>query len=71
VLTIQLFQWSQHPTKHYIDDTFTILDRSNIGHLNSEQSTIGFTMETEKDNKIAFLDPSVSRELNNHLIFNL
>ena len=52
--------------KRYVDDTFTILDRGNVDsflhHLNSQQPTIRFTMETEKESKIAFLDTSVSRE---------
>ena len=52
--------------KRYVDDTFTILDRGRVDsflkHLNSQQSTIRFTMETENDNKIAFLDASVSRQ---------
>ena len=52
--------------KHYVDETITILDRSYVGcllqHLNSQQPTIRFTMETEKDNKIVFLDSSVTRE---------
>jgi len=52
--------------KRYIDDTFTILDRGNVDsflhHLNSQQPTIRFTMETEKESKIALLDTSVSRE---------
>jgi len=52
--------------KHHIDDTFTILDCGNVDsflhHLNSQQPTIHFTMETEKESKIAFLDTSVSRE---------
>ena len=57
--------------KHYIDDTFTILDRGNVDsflhHLNSQQPTIRFTMETEKESKIAFLDMSVSREPDSRL----
>ena len=52
--------------KRYVDDIFTILDRDRVDsflqHLNSQQPTIRFTMETENDNKIAFLDASVSRE---------
>ena len=52
--------------KRYVDDTFSILDRDRVDsflqHLNSQQLTIHFTMETENDNKIAFLDSSVSRE---------
>ena len=52
--------------KRYVDDTFTILVRGNVDsflhHLNSQQPTIRFTMETEKESKIAFLGTSVSRE---------
>ena len=52
--------------KRYLDESITILDRSYVGcllqHLNSQQPTIRFTMETEKDNKIVFLDSSVTRE---------
>ena len=49
-----------------MDDTFTILDRENVDdflqHLNNQQPSIRFTMETEKDNKLAFLDTAVLRE---------
>ena len=52
--------------KRYVDDTFTILDRENVDdflqHLNNQQSFIRFTMKTEKDNKLAFLDTAVLRE---------
>ena len=52
--------------KRYVDDTFTILDRENVDdflqHLNNQQPSIRFTMETEKDNKLAFLDTAVLRE---------
>ena len=52
--------------KRYVDDTFTILHRGNVDsflhHLNSQQPTIRFTMESEKESKIAFLNTSVSRE---------
>ena len=34
----------------------------DVEHLNSQQPTIRFTMETENDNGIAFLNVSVSRE---------
>ena len=57
--------------KHYMDDTFTILDcyrvDSFLQHLNSQQPTIRFTMETKNDNQIAFLDASVSREQDGRL----
>ena len=53
--------------KRYVDDTFTILDRENVDdflqHLKkNQQPSIRFTTETEKDNKLAFLDTSVLRE---------
>ena len=52
--------------KRYVDDTFTILDRASVDsflqHLNDQQPSIRFTMETENDNKLAFLDTAVSRE---------
>ena len=35
-----------------------------LQHLNSQQPTIRFTMEIEKDNTIPFLDTSVSRDSN-------
>ena len=41
--------------KRYVDDTFTILDRDRVDsflqHLNSQQPTIRFTMETENGNR--------------------
>ena len=49
-----------------MDNTFTILDREDVDdflqHLNSQQPSIRFTMETEKDNKLAFLDTAILRE---------
>ncbi|KAL9985461.1 hypothetical protein ACROYT_G007872 [Oculina patagonica] len=52
--------------KRYVDDTFTILDRKNVDsflqHLNNQQPSIRFTMETESDSKLAFLDTAVLRE---------
>ena len=54
--------------KRYVDDTLTILDRDQVDgflqHLNNQQPTIRFTMETEKDNSIPFLDTSVIRDSN-------
>ena len=54
--------------KRYVDDTFTILDRDQVDgflqHLNNQQPTIRFTMETEKDNRIPFLDTPVIRDSN-------
>ena len=49
--------------KRYVDDTFTILDRDKVDdflqQLNSQQPSICFTMETENNSKITFLDTSV------------
>ena len=54
--------------KRYVDDTFTVLGKDYVDgflqHLNSQQPTIRFTMEIEKDNTIPFLDRSVSRDSN-------
>ena len=54
--------------KRYVDDTLTVLGKDRVDgflqHLNSQQSTIRFTMEIEKDNTIHFLDTSVSRDSN-------
>ena len=54
--------------KRYVDDTFTVLGKDYVHgflqHLNSQQPTIRFTMEIEKDNTIPFLDTSVSRDSN-------
>ena len=64
---------SYKPTiwKRYVDNTFTILDRGNVDdflqHLNNQQPSIHFTMETENNNKLAFLDTAVSREPDGHL----
>ena len=54
--------------KRYVGDTFTVLGKDYVDgflrHLNSQQPTIHFTMEIEKDNTIPFLDTSVSRDSN-------
>ena len=47
-----------------MDDSFTVSDRDHVNgflqHLNSQQPTIRFTMEIEKDNTIPFLDTTVT-----------
>jgi len=52
--------------KRYVDDTFTVLDRGSvdsfINHLNNQEPSIRFTMVTESDSKLAFLDTAVFRE---------
>ena len=57
--------------KRYVDDTFTILSRDKVDiflqHLNSQQPTIRFTMETETNNTIPFLDTLVTRDSDGYL----
>ena len=57
--------------KRYVDDAFTILDRKNVDdflqHPNNQQPSIHLTMETEEDNKLAFLDTAVLREPDSRL----
>ena len=52
--------------KRCVDDAFTILSRDKVNiflqHLNSQQPTIRFTMETETNNTIPFLDTLVTRD---------
>ena len=52
--------------RRYVDDTFTILDKDYVDgflqYLNSQQPTVRFTMEIEKDNTIPSLVTSVSRD---------
>ena len=47
--------------KRYVDDTFTILDRESVEsflqHLNNQQPSICFTMETESGASSPFLTP--------------
>ena len=57
--------------KRCVDDAFTILDRENVDdflqHPNNQQPSIHLTMETEEDNKLAFLDTAVLREPDSRL----
>jgi hypothetical protein len=52
----------------YVDDTFVVWPhhpsqlQAFLSHLNSLRPSIQFTMETESDNAIAFLDVLVVRE---------
>ncbi|XP_033114537.1 uncharacterized protein LOC117115014 [Anneissia japonica] len=71
---IALYTSSEHRPKlwlRYVDDTFVIWphNRELLGeflcHLNAQHSTIAFTMETESDRSIPFLDVHVTRTTNN------
>ena len=52
--------------KRYVHETFTVLYRESVDnflqHLNNQQPSIRFTMETGSDSKLAFLYTAVSRE---------
>ena len=56
--------------KRYVDDTFVIWPHGReklnafLQHMNSLHPNISFTMEIEKDHKIAFLDVMIERENN-------
>ena len=54
--------------KRCVDDTFTVMKQHNadnfLSHLNQQHPSIRFTMETENNNRIAFLDTLVTRKLN-------
>ena len=58
--------------KRYVDDTFTVMKQHNgdnfLRHLNQKHSSIRFTVETENNNKIAFLDSLVTRETDGKLL---
>ena len=57
--------------KRCVDDTFVISTRASVdglqAHLNNQQPTIRFTMEAEKDGKIALPDTLVHRESDGRL----
>lgn len=62
---------SQQPPKiwqRYVDDVFAIIKTTNLetffNHLNSQHPNIKFTLEQEKDQKIAFLDTLIVRNNN-------
>ena len=52
--------------KCYVDDTFTVMKQHTriifLSYLNQQHPSIRFTMETENNNEIAFLDTLVTRE---------
>ena len=52
--------------KRYVDDTFIVTNRSAtdclLNYVNAQQPSIRFTMETEDNSRIAFLDTLVHRD---------
>jgi hypothetical protein len=58
--------------KRYVDDTFIIFeDQSHapafLNYLNSQHCNINFTMETEQNNSLSFLDLQITRDSNNKI----
>ena len=55
----------------YVDDTFCVLRKGTetqlLDHLNGVRPEIQFTMESEKDGKLPFLDCNVTRQENGEL----
>lgn len=60
--------------KRYVDDILTVIPTNNITELfnifNSIDDSIQFTLETEKNNKINFLDLEIQKTENGKLITN-
>ena len=58
--------------KSYVDDTFTVMKQHKAdnfrSHLNQQHPSIRFTMETENNNKTAFLHTLVTREPDGKLV---
>ena len=54
--------------KRFVDDTFVFVLSDKIGYivnlLNSSNENIQFTFEMEEENKLAFLDVMVVRNMN-------
>ena len=61
--------------KRYVDDTFTILKRTDteqfLQHLNNQHPRIKFTTETQEDNKLPFLDTLAHIEQDGTLTFTI
>ena len=58
--------------KRYVDDTFIIFrDQSHapafLNFLNAQHSNIEFTMETERNNSLSFLDLQITKDSNNKI----
>ena len=58
--------------KRCVDETFTVMKQHNadnfLSHLNQQHPSIRFTIETENNNKIPFLDTLVTREPDGKLL---
>ena len=65
-LALGSIQWAPIVWKHYVDDTFCVLEREHVqlllGHLNSLRPSIQFTIEMKEDRCIPFLDTFLLRK---------
>ena len=61
--------------KQYVDDTFVIMKKNNLKafheHLNNIEASIKFTLETECNNSLPFLDVLVVKEKSENLTTKL
>ena len=72
------FQTFQNPPitwKRYVDDTFVVIKKNNLEtfheHLNNIEASIKFTLETESNNSLPFLNVFVVKEKSGNLTTKL
>ena len=72
---LQTFQNPPIMWKRYVDDTFVVLKKNNLEtfheHLNNIEASIKFTLETESNNSLPFLDVLIVKEKSGNLITKL
>ena len=60
ILAIETFAHPPRLWLRYVDDTFAIIEKKFLNiffdHINNLEPSIKFTMETENDNQLPFLD---------------
>ncbi len=74
-LALSTFYSSVNVYGRYVDDTMTVLKRSEVqdftNHLNSVHPSIKFTVELEEDSRIAMLDTLITRQPDGSLSFSV